>query len=498
MGHSKLQDLIDPASLTYHLENMPLGVLVFDAHMMITYCSPHGASLLGWPAAELVQKPLNLFQLVAEEDVPHVAAVIAEISSGKITYKELVSRNLTQDGGSIYCQWYNSALVGNDGRVVSIVSVFHEVNDQMKKEQALRKDRDQLSLAFNGAIDPMWLIRKEGPNQFYFETINEAFSSVTGWTYEQVAGQPIEKIMPAASHELVRGKYNEALASRQIIDYVEEAQHPSGIKYGEIRVIPIVEKEAEPVRILGIAHDITEKTYLQKRLDAERENKNRQITLAAIRGQESERAKVSRELHDNVNQVLTTVKLYLELCLDQKIDMPAFLTKCISLVNNTIHEIRQLSKQLSAPALGNMNFKETLNDLVETVTASTPLDIEMDLGLPCPEMEYELHLTLYRIAQEQVTNIIKYANATMVVIVLRQEDDQLLFSITDNGVGFDMGVKRKGIGITNMKSRVEILNGHFEMMSTPGQGTALEVAIPVIIEDNTCYAAANIANSVLQ
>ena len=353
----------------------------------------------------------------------------------------------------------------------------------------------QLSLAFNSAIDPMWLIRVEGPNSFHFETINMAFTKVTGWTREQVEGQPIEKIMPESSHQLVRDKYNEALQSGKIIDYVEEALHPSGVKYGEIRVIPIPSQEGGPMRILGIANDITEKVFLKKKLEKEQELKSRQITSAAIRGQESERAKVSRELHDNVNQVLTTVKLYIELVMDEKVEAADVLPKCIAHLSNTIDEIRSLSKQLSAPSLGNINFKETLNDLVDSLRSAAQVEVHVDLDkLSFAEMENELHLTLYRVTQEQFTNIIKYANASKVKLFLKEEDTVLSFTIADNGVGFDPSQKRPGIGITNMQTRVETLSGDFQVFSKPGEGTTLTIDIPIIIEEGVCYAEQTVLN----
>lgn len=355
-----------------------------------------------------------------------------------------------------------------------------------------------LSHAFNNAIDPMWLIRVEGTNSFRFETINTAFTKVTGWTREQVEGQPYQNIIPPQSHSLVNEKYNEALSTWTIVDYVEESPHPSGIKYGEIRVIPIRSEGGEPHRILGIANDITDKVYLQKKLDAEREMKNRQITSAAIKGQEIERAKVSRELHDNVNQVLTTVKLYLELVRDNKTVDVDIVPKCITYLENSINEIRSLSKRLSAPSLGHTNYKETLADLIESTGAAAQLKVEAVLEhLPFSEMDNELHISLYRVMQEQLTNIVKYAKATRIQVNLWEENAHLHLSITDNGIGFDLAHKRPGIGITNMQSRVDILNGDFHLTSQPGNGTRLEIQIPVIIEEDICYAEQTVLNQLL-
>lgn len=489
MENTKLQDLIDVTSLSYHLENTPLGLMLWDHNMHVVYCSKNAAEIFGCKPGEFLQKPIDLSAFVPADDVPAVAALMAAITGGQSNHNQSLNRNLTKEGNVIYCQWYNSALRGPDGRVINILSLFQDVTAQVNTQRALEKSEHRLSLAFNAAIDPMWLIQMEGPDQFRFETINLAFTNVTGWKPEQVLGQPIEKIMPAGSHALVREKYNEALSTGKIVDYVEEAKHPSGIKYGEIRVIPVRSETGEPARILCIANDITEKVHLQAKLDAERERRSRQITAAAIKGQESERAKVSRELHDNVNQVLTTVKLYMELLNDQKIEADTVLPKCITHLNNTISEIRSLSKQLSAPSLGNINFKETLTELTESLRTAAQMDVHTSFeNLSFTEMENELHLTLYRVAQEQLTNIVKYAQATRVHVLLKEESSRLRFSIWENGVGFDPTEKSKGIGITNMQSRVEILNGHFQLASRPGEGSKLTVEIPVIVEENVCYA----------
>ncbi|MGZ5255060.1 MAG: PAS domain-containing sensor histidine kinase [Flavisolibacter sp.] len=489
MLRPKLFDLIDPVSLSHHLEEGLFAVMLWDSNMKLLYCSKKAAAIFGSTTEEILQQPNYLRQYVFPEDAARVSNIIAELTSGRVSQNESLNRNLTKDGKVIYCKWYNSSQKNGQGIVTSILSLFQDVTAQVETEVALSKSEHQLSLAFNSAIDPMWLIKAEGKDIFKFETINSAFTKVTGWTPEQVEGQPIENIMPLASHDLVKGKYNDAIETGKTIDYFEEAQHPSGIKYGEIRVIPILSDSASFPRILGIANDITEKVYLQKKLDAEREIKTRQITSAAIKGQESERSKVSRELHDNINQVLTTVKLYVELCIDQKVDTVPTLQKCSELLTGTINEIRYLSKQLSPPSLGSINFRETFSELIEASASSTLLDarIEFD-SLSFQEMETELHLALYRVAQEQLTNISRYAKANSVSVYLKQDKSILQFTISDDGQGFDPTQKRKGIGITNMQSRVETLNGQFRIISSPGKGTRLEVEIPVIIEDNVCFA----------
>ncbi|TCZ67904.1 PAS domain-containing sensor histidine kinase [Flaviaesturariibacter aridisoli] len=348
-------------------------------------------------------------------------------------------------------------------------------------------DNEIRHYAFQGAIDPMWIIDIEGPGRYRFADTNDTFTAVTGWQKAQVIGQPMEKIVPESSHELVREKYHEAITTGQTVDYIEESVHPAGIKYGQIRVIPIKDAAGAVVKLLGIAHDITDKTLLQDALISERDRKNRQITAAAIKGQELERSRVSRELHDNVNQVLTTVKLYAELCLDGKVDHRQLLPKCIGLLSTAIDEIRSLSKQLSAPTLGDVNYIETFSDLVESVKLASGIAITLETSLSdCQEMDAELHLTIYRILQEQLTNIQKYAAATHVWVYLAIDPNELLLRIGDDGQGFDPLQKSRGIGLTNMRSRAQLLHGSFSICSEPGKGTEVEVIFPVQVADGLC------------
>jgi two-component system, NarL family, sensor kinase len=287
MDKANLPESIDTKTLFYHLENTPFGVMLWDRQLRLEYCSKKAAKIFHCEPDDLQDKPFNLVQFVHPDDAAAVSALISDISSGRTMHSQSLNRNLTEDGKVIYCQWYNSALKDEKGKIINVLSLFQDVTDQIQTQLALQKSEHQLSLAFNSAIDPMWLIRVEGYNQFRFETINAAFTKVTGWTPAQVEGQLMENVIPPESHDLVRQKYNEAINAEKIVDYIEESLHPSGVKYGEIRVIPIRSQGDEPVRILGIANDITEKVYLQKKLDAEREVNSRQITSQPSRGRKA-------------------------------------------------------------------------------------------------------------------------------------------------------------------------------------------------------------------
>ena len=488
MVKSSLYGAIDELSLTFHLENCPLGIIALNNRLEVIYWSSRATEIFEWTKEEVLGRSIDDLHLVHKEDVQLVSDALVGIQMGTIQQNQSVNKNYNKSGKTLYCEWYNSALKNVDGSMVNIVSMVHDITDQKKAEIELERRTQQLEMIYNSAIDPMWLINVEGLNQYRFENINESFTEVTGLPREKVIGFMIEEVLPGTSHQLVNTKYNEAVQTGKVIDYTEVAVHPAGKKVGEIRVIPVKNKRGDVIKIVGIAHDISEKQMLQDKLDKERDEVNKKITAAAIKGQEVERNNVSRELHDNINQVLTTVKLYIELCATESVNIKETLQKCSLLLNETINEIRSLSKRLSAPVLTDVSLHDSFRDLVESVQATKEVKIDLHVSSAiCRVIDADLHLAIYRIAQEQLTNILKHAKATKVWIKLSKKGSLLCLAVIDNGIGFDATQKIKGLGITNMISRASLLNGTLNIDSTNGNGCHLQACFRVKMYNGKCY-----------
>jgi signal transduction histidine kinase len=150
------------------------------------------------------------------------------------------------------------------------------------------------------------------------------------------------------------------------------------------------------------------------------------------------------------------------------------LKKSSDLLQFCINEIRILSRQLSAPSLGKIRMKDSIKELVETITATGKADIKLDTnGIHDLEVTEEMHLAIYRILQEHLTNILKHAEATMIRIVIDHVDEAIFIKVTDNGKGFNPEEKKGGIGIANMMSRAESMGGRLSINSAPGLGCVL-------------------------
>jgi signal transduction histidine kinase len=216
---------------------------------------------------------------------------------------------------------------------------------------------------------------------------------------------------------------------------------------------------------------------LANHLLKEEERYQRLLTEGMIEVQEREREWIGRELHDNVNQVLTTVKLYLETASNQ-VDNP-LIHRSMQLINSSINEIRNLSHQLSAPTLGTRSLIDSINALIEMIGFSSDLVIMFDHGEYKEQLNMNQKLALYRILQELMKNVVGHAGATKVWITLVQKNKAVILKVRDNGKGFDPAMGGSGIGIKNILSRARIVGGNVNIESAPGKGSFITVVIPV-------------------
>lgn len=246
------------------------------------------------------------------------------------------------------------------------------------------------------------------------------------------------------------------------------------------RTYILYEAPGSPQRMIGSLSDITERKKLEKQLADQQLNQQKLITETTILAQEKERNDLGRELHDNINQILATVKMYLGMARAGRQVKEDLLAKSYEYVEEAMTEIRTLSHSLVAPSLGDIGLKEALETLAENTNMMNGLNIEVVVedSPSIVNSDKNKDLMLYRIAQEQLNNIIKYAKAEKVTISLYKDEKKLVMSVSDNGVGFDTTQKAKGIGLQNIRNRVEFYTGKVNIRSAPGNGCTLEVYIP--------------------
>lgn len=232
----------------------------------------------------------------------------------------------------------------------------------------------------------------------------------------------------------------------------------------------------KPYRIIGAMQDVTEQRILQARfLEAQVTHKD-ELAKSVLQAEEAERKKLGEELHDHINQLLGVVKLYIQHAQVNAAMRDDLLSKSASYIAQTIEEIRKLSRSLLPPALGEQSLLESIYQLIEDIHQAKDIDIMVQHDqfneTNIPENK---RLITYRIIQEQLNNVLKHAAASAVLIQLKHCNDNVRLTIHDNGVGFDAANKKPGMGMNNIRNRIEVFSGHMDVESTPGKGCTLSV-----------------------
>ena len=204
----------------------------------------------------------------------------------------------------------------------------------------------------------------------------------------------------------------------------------------------------------------------------------KQITEATILGQEKEKDEIGKELHDNINQILASAKLYLDIALDNGNAIDS-IRKSKEHISKAIEEIRLLSKSLVPPEFTNNGLVDKINEIIILLNSAGIIAHRNLTDFDEYNLDNGRKLTLFRVVQEQFNNILKYAEADEVWITLKKSQSQVSLIIEDNGVGFDTNKISKGIGLRNIESRISFYAGTVDIESLPGKGTSLKVLLPI-------------------
>lgn len=339
--------------------------------------------------------------------------------------------------------------------------------ERKKIEERIRISEERYRQMFYINPFPMWV---NDEVSLKILEVNNAALQTYGYSREEFLSLTLNDILVTPDPSLLHDMSEKLQESR--------CEHKN--KNGEIIIvdftyfqIPHLGKTAMLAQVI----DMTEKVILENELKVQKQK----MLEAVLSAQENERQLIGRELHDNINQILTAVKLNLDFAQENEGSNKVFISNSIKNITTVMLEIRKLTKELIIPGnikeLGIVNsIKDLLKDMLELRRIEWHFSAE---GFKENSIPDEHKLNIYRIIQEQLTNIIKHAAASFVFVQLTVTYDKVFLKISDNGQGFDPTKKREGVGITNIISRAELFDGEVKIDSVRGRGSTLEVTLLV-------------------
>jgi len=235
----------------------------------------------------------------------------------------------------------------------------------------------------------------------------------------------------------------------------------------------------------GFITDITERRQVEETL-RDHSRQLRALSRHVLQAQETERRRLAIELHDELGQSLTAIKINLQAHERFKDQMPSDLfAENIRIVEDALQQVRRLSLALRPSMLDDLGLLPALRWIAEQSAARGGFTVTIDSAIPLERLAPEIETACFRIVQEALTNIIRHAHAARVAIELLQEGGSLLLCVRDDGVGFDIAAMHEralaggSIGVLGMQERAVLIGGELEIVSNATKGSAIRVRCPM-------------------
>lgn len=219
----------------------------------------------------------------------------------------------------------------------------------------------------------------------------------------------------------------------------------------------------------------------QQQIKEVQQQQQLELTQALLQGEERERKRIAGDLHDGLGGMLAGVKINLSRISSTNTEsvFASDLPKVINQLDNSVNELRRIARNMMPETLLNSGLEAALKDICESLLSEkTKLDFQaLNIRKDIPQ---EIQVTIYRIVQELLANAIRHADARNILVQCSQNDKIFYITVEDDGKGFINGeTSSKGIGLANVKNRVDYLNGHIEINSLPGEGTTINIELNV-------------------
>ncbi len=356
--------------------------------------------------------------------------------------------------------------VNSKDEIGALSKAFNQMGTELRNITKKLIEREQrLTHFYDATIDG--IILHENNIGILF---NQAIENLSGYNAQELIKIPVTQIVRKTQNT------NSALDKQQ-----KETQNCEGfLMRKNLPPLPIeiqenkIIFESHPIRATVI-RDISERKAVERALAKEREKR----LSAIIDGQELERQRISRELHDGLGQMLVGMKLRVESLSEEQTIAHHDLKEIMKLLNHTISETRRMSENLMPSPLKEFGLMAGINNLCKNQEKATSLKIRFDALGKFDFIDTKVQTYLYRIAQEALNNIVKHAQASEVMVQLIRLEGYIRLYIEDNGKGYSQKEKTMGLGLQNMKERVALINGIIEFNSENQTGFGINIIIPL-------------------
>ncbi len=351
-------------------------------------------------------------------------------------------------------------------------------------ETKLRDAHVHTQAILDNVVDAVITINARGTIQSF----NAAAVTIFGYTVAEAIGQNVRLLMPSphkAQHDDYLKDYARTGNAKVIGHKCQlEGQRKDGSVFPLSLAVSQMSMSGKTTYI-GLVSDITERTRIEAAL-RETADELRAVSRRVLDAQEAERRRLAIELHDELGQSLTAIKINLQAHARFKDQSPTQTNvENIRIVDDALQQVRRLALALRPSMLDDLGLAAALQWIAKQTSDRGGFSVKFHAERMELRLAPEIETACYRIVQETLTNVSRYAKATQVDIAMYQEEGQLVLNVTDDGQGFDVNAMRErakaggSIGVLGMQERAKLVGGHLKIESQPGLGCKVSMRCPL-------------------
>lgn len=324
--------------------------------------------------------------------------------------------------------------------------------------------------------------------------VNTAYLEILRIPEHAVLGKRPDEIWPPEIAEVYLRTDRAVLRSGRRRRYEEKRPDPSGIpRWFETIKSPIRDTAGRIIGTVGISRDISERKAAESELIKSRAQL-RELSNYLQSVREAERARISRELHDELGQTLTALKMELGWLKDRLPPEPAMLRtrldRLVQIVDHSVTDLQRIASDLRPMILDELGLVSAIQWLTQTFSERSSLSIDLSFEQADVVYSKDVSTAAFRIVQEALTNIVRHSGAASAGILARHSGNELQLEISDDGRGMDVARSRgEHLGLVGMSERAHMLGGSMEIDSAPGRGTRISVRLPLSVNEVVTAAA---------